>query len=84
MDVYLYDGEGGRVDVAVYDENGAALGYSNVQPAAGETRTFVGVIAPSPIARIELTATAGGAFIDNLRFNSGDAIFADGFEGPTR
>jgi len=80
MDVFLYDGEGGRVDVALYDADGHAIGYSNVQPAAGDTETFVGAIAPVPIARVELTATAGGAFIDNLRFNAGDAIFADGFD----
>jgi hypothetical protein len=82
MDVFLYDGgDSGRIDVALYDADGNAIGYSNIQPAAGETQTFVGVIAPAPVARIELKATVGGAFIDNLRFNRGDEIFADGFDG---
>lgn len=82
MDVYLYDGNGGRVGVAVYGSSGAALGYSTIEPASGQTRTFVGVIAPEAIDRIELTATAGGAFVDNLRFDSGETIFANGFEAP--
>jgi hypothetical protein len=55
-----------------------------VKPEAGATRAFLGVISPQPVARVELRATSGGAFFDNLRFNASDPVFADGFELPTR
>ena len=85
MDVYLYDGgSAGRIDVFLYAEDGSTLGYSHVKPEAGATQAFLGVIAPQPVARVELRATSGGAFFDNLRFNASDPIFADGFELPTR
>lgn len=82
MDVFLYNGgDEDRITVALYGEDGSPLGFSNVQPSAGGTQAFLGVIAPAPVARVELTATNGGAYIDNLRFNSGDGIFSDGFDG---
>ena len=85
MDVYLYDGgSAGRIDVFLYAEDGSTLGYSHVKPEGGATQAFLGVIAPQPVARVELRATSGGAFFDNLRFNASDPIFADGFELPTR
>jgi len=84
MDVFLYNGgDSGRVNIALYGENDEPIGFSNVQPASGSTQAFLGVIAPVPVARVELTATTGGAFLDNLRFNAGDAIFADGFDGQS-
>ncbi|MET0232999.1 MAG: hypothetical protein ABW186_18870 [Rhodanobacteraceae bacterium] len=85
MDVYLYDGGStGRVDVFLHAEDGSVLGYAHVKPETGTTRAFLGVIAPQPVARVELRATSGGAFFDNLRFNASDPLFADGFELPTR
>ncbi len=82
MDVFLYNGsDTDWITVAVYGEDGRSLGYSSVRPSAGDTKTFVGIIAPAAIARVELKPTNGGAFIDNLRFNSGDGIFSDGFDG---
>ena len=84
MDVFLYNGgDGGRINIALYGANDEPIGFSNVQPASGSTQAFLGVIAPVPVARVELTATTGGAFIDNLRFNAGDEIFADGFDGQS-
>lgn len=87
MDLFLYNATSEDwIDVAVYDADGRSLGSASVQPGAGGTlladamQGFVGVIAPAPISRIELTASRGGAFIDNLRFDAGDAIFADGFD----
>ncbi len=54
MDVYLYDGGGtGRIDVFLYAEDGAMLGYSHVKPQAGETQAFLGVIALQSVTQVE-------------------------------
>jgi hypothetical protein len=82
MDVFLYNGsDADSITIAIYGTDGRSLGYSSVRPLAESTQTFVGVIAPAAIGRIELKATNGGAFIDNLRFDSGDGIFSDDFDG---
>jgi hypothetical protein len=81
FDAVLHGLPGGYLNVALFDEAGRSVAFTYVWPTSGDETAFVGAISQSGIARAELTPSVGSVFLDNVRFDLPEVIFANGFDG---